>query len=158
MLEIFFRFSSLNLVFVPLGNSYKIARCCQKSPRVANLVSNYEFPNLFSVRDTTIFLIFQSFSENSNYKIILIIWNSQTCSWVLSENSQGLRILPPSMNAQILVVFEIWRALWFNFNFSENSNYKKILNFENLNPVVGCCPSILKDCASCLQIWLLNFW
>ena len=42
------------------------------------------------------------------------IWNSQPCSWAQAEYFQGLRILPPSLTAQIFVVFEIWRSYGFS--------------------------------------------
>ena len=35
-------------------------------PGVANLASNCEYPNPFSLQDTATFVIFQLFSENSN--------------------------------------------------------------------------------------------
>ena len=44
--------------------------CSQGSLRVAKLVSNDECQSLVSGRDTTIFVIFQKFPENSNYEII----------------------------------------------------------------------------------------
>ena len=156
---------------------------------IANLASNYDCSNPCSFRDMTIFVVFQKIFR----KLIIIffrkIWNSQPCSWVLSEYSQWLRILPPSMTAQfsvvleircfcdffenfqktsimifskiwisqpcswvfseyyqglrilrpimaaqIIVVFEIWRFLWFFQKFSENSNYDYFLKIWSSQP------------------------
>ena len=70
------------------------------------------------------FLLFFSKSFLKTYMIFFRkIWNSQPWSWVLSEKSQRLRILPPNMTVQILVVFEMWRFLWFFQKFSVNLNY-----------------------------------
>ena len=70
------------------------------------------------------FLLFFSKSFLKTYMIFFRkIWNSQPWSWVLSEKSQRLRILPPNMTVQIIVVFEMWRFLWFFQKFSVNLNY-----------------------------------
>ena len=62
--------------------------------------------------------LFQIFSEKLIEKVF---WNLKyhLGSEALSRFSQELQILPPSMIAQILVIFEIWRFLEF-LNFSEN--------------------------------------
>ena len=70
MIKIFFRFSSLNSMFIL--PSLKLATQCwdaaRASPGVAILASIYELPNLFSLRDTAIFEIFQKFSKKGNLK------------------------------------------------------------------------------------------
>ena len=128
---------------------------------VANFASNFECPNHLNTKlegnEIRRFLrFFQKFSEISNNKIIYKTWSSQPCSWVLSECYQALRVLPPNMTAQILVVFEIWRFLWFFQNFSENKLLSFFVKSEIPNPVVGYCQSAIKHCESCLQIWLLK--
>ena len=115
----------------------------------------YVKTNSFSSRDTAIFEIFQKFLENLIFKFFLILEFS-LCSWVLSAYSQGLRILPPNLSLQILVVFEIWRFLWFFQKFSISLDFKKMQNFEDLNPVVRNCDCFLRGCKSCFWMWLLK--
>ena len=85
--------------------------------------SNYRFRN-FKLKNTQ-----SEFSENfwknhkkcqlsktkSNWAVIFEgkIWNSLSCSWVLSGFSQDLQILPSHMTAQFLLVFVNWRFLCF---------------------------------------------
>ena len=115
---------------------------------VASLASNFECPNHLSERDKTIFEIlpkyFRNFRKQINYKS----WSSQSCSGVLSEYYQGLRVLPPNMTAQIIVVFEIWLFLWFFQKFSENLNYYYFLNIWNSQP----CSWVLSEYSKELQI------
>ena len=95
---------------------------------------------LLSVRDTTIYVVFRSFSENPNYKKLYKIWNSSPIqsSYLYSEALSGysleLQIFSQKMTAQVVVVFEIWRFLWFFFKkISENSNlffFLQIWNFQ----------------------------
>ena len=68
------------------------------------------------------------------------------CSWVLSEYSQGLRILPPNLTSQIVVVIEKWRFfIIFSKNFQKfdfkNSKTLKVssllLNIVNVLPGVA---------------------
>ena len=92
------------------------------------------------------------FFQKNFRKLILIyfrkIWNSQPCSWVLSEYSQRVRILPPNMTPQSFVFFEIWRFFWFFQNFQ-----KVLINyfskFEIPNAIVRCCQGTLKNCKYC---------
>ena len=60
------------------------------------------------------------------------MWNSQPCSWVLSGYSHGLRILPPNLTSQILLVFEIWRFLWFFQKFPKKTDFKNSKKFSIL--------------------------
>ena len=66
MVKIFFRFSAFSSVFIL--QSLKLAThnwdAVKASPGVAILASIYELPNLFCLRDTAIFEIFQKFIEN----------------------------------------------------------------------------------------------
>ena len=102
---------------------------------------------------------FQNFSENLNYFFSFKFWNSQPCSKILSEYSQGLRILPPNMTAQFFVVFEMWRFLRFFLDFQKTYFNFFFAKSEIPNPVAGSCQSNLKDCGSCLQILIiLKIW
>ena len=102
---------------------------------VANLASHYDCSNPCSFRDITFVVIF--FSKNLNY-FFFKIWISISCSWVLLGYSQNLRILSPNVMAQILVVFEIWRFLWFfSKTFQKTWTYLFSSKFQILNPVVG---------------------
>ena len=86
-------------------------------------------------------MFFEIFSKifRKFYEFFLKIWISQPYSWVLSEYSQILRVLPPNMIAQFLVVFEIWRFLWFFQKFSESSNllFFKIWNSQRYSSVLS---------------------
>ena len=86
-------------------------------------------------------MFFEIFSKifRKFYELFLKIWISQPYSWVLSEYSQILRVLPPNMIAQFLVVFEIWRFLWFFQKFSESSNllFFKIWNSQRYSSVLS---------------------
>ena len=79
-----------------------------------------------------------------------------TCSWVLSGYYQGLRILPPVLTSQILVVFEIWWFIWFFQKNFKKLDFKKFQN-EDLSPVNGYCEGTLRGCESCLWLWLLKY-
>ena len=64
-----------------------------------------------------------------------------------------LRILPPIVTSQILVVFEICRffMIFLKKNF-KNLILKSFQNVEDLNPVIGICEGTLRG----LQILPLN--
>ena len=117
-------------------------------------------PSNMTVQILIVFEIwrFCDFFKKIFRKLILIffhkIWNSQPCSWVLSECSQRLRILPPNMTAHILVVFEI--SFWDFFKKFQKILISFLSKFEIPSLVVGCCQSTFTDGESCLQIWLLN--
>ena len=67
-------------------------------------------------------VIFLKFSENLNL-IFFQKRNSQSCSWGLSEYSQGLQILTPNVNTQLFVVCYIDVLFDFLKSFSENFNF-----------------------------------
>ena len=91
--------------------------CCQSFPGFANLASNYECQNAFSVRYTTICVIFSNFFlKNSTYK--LETPNPVLAAVMLYEYFQDLRISPPNMTARIFVVFEM-TCVMNSFYFSE---------------------------------------
>ena len=66
-----------------------------------------------SFRDMMFFVIFSKSFQKNHIIFFRKIWNSQPCSWMLSEYSKELQILPSNMTVQILIVFEIRRFLGF---------------------------------------------
>ena len=115
--------------------------------------------NSCSFRDMTFFFgIFSIFLRKFGYKKFHKTWNYHLCSEALSGYSQVLRILPPSMTAQILVVFEISLFFMiFSEIFKKNLNVKNsktlkisILLLESARVLSGCCES-------CLWILLRKF-
>ena len=56
------------------------------------------------------------------------------------------------MTAQILMVFEIWRFLWFLIFFSQNLDMKKLTELEFFNPIVGFYRGTLKGSKSSGQV------
>ena len=73
----FLQFES-NVCSTELKLGKTIAVCCQSLARVANLVSYYECPNPFSVRGTTIFVIFSHVFRKLNLKNNLQNFNFST--------------------------------------------------------------------------------
>ena len=70
------------------------------------------------------FLVF--FFKKLRYKKTNRTWISQPYSGLLSGYSQGLQIWSPILTAQILLVFENWRFLWFfHIFFSKKIRCKK---------------------------------
>ena len=65
MVKIFFRFSSLNSKFILPSLKFAIRYwdAVRAYPGVAILASIYELPNLFRLRDTAIFEIFEKFPK-----------------------------------------------------------------------------------------------
>ena len=78
-----------------------------------------------------------SFSENLDIKNFAKNWNSHLCSEALSGYSQELQISPSNLTAQILVVLEIWRFLWFSQKFSKKKTKKNSNVVIGINPVIG---------------------
>ena len=85
-----------------------------------------------------IWRFFVLFQKNCRKVIVFFrkSWNSQPCSWVLPEYSQGFRISPPNMTAQFFVVFEI--NFFFKVWNSQPcgwvlSGYSKVLQILPLN-------------------------
>ena len=95
---------------------------------------NYDCSNSCRFRDMTCFMISFEFFRNFNLHNNLQNLNFATLELVAVRFSQRLRILPPVMTAQVLIVFVIWRLLWFLFNFSEVSIYKIICKTWNSQP------------------------
>ena len=78
--------------------------------------------------------------------------NFEPYSGVLSGYIQGLQIWRPSMTAQILLFFEIWRFYVFFSSFSENLDIKKLTELQFLNPIVGWCQGTFRSCKSGVQL------
>ena len=73
--------------------------------QIANLAFDCDCSNAFSCRDV-IFVVFLKLFK-FRYKKFHKICGSNLYNEALSRYSQELRVLPPNMTAQILVVFEI---------------------------------------------------
>ena len=58
------------------------------------------------------------------------------------------------MTAQIFLVFETWRFLWFFF--FKKLRYKKLIELKFLNPSVGCFRGNFESYKSGVQLWLLK--
>ena len=108
---------------------------------VANLASKCDCSNSFGFPEMA-FVIFSFFFS----KIIDIkkldtktnrVWISQPYSGVLSGCIQKLQIWSPTMTAQILLVFEIWRFLWFFHVFFQILDIKKTERTSISQPYSG---------------------
>ena len=127
--------------------------------KIANLALKHDCSNPCSFRDTFFLIFSKSFLKTYMIflKLIFKIWNSQPCSWVLSDFFWGVTNLANKYDCSnpcsfrdmtfFVIFFQkvFWKLIWFFFAKSEIPN-----------PEVGSCQKNLKDCESCLQIWLFN--
>ena len=125
------KFETLNPV---VGRCQVTLRGCKSGIQVWVLKS-------FCFWDMAFFYDF--FFQKFRYKKTNRSWNSQLYTGVLSRCLQLVANLRRSMTAQILLVFEIWRFLWFYFFFQKTffcqKRQKKLTELEVLNPIVRYC-------------------
>ena len=134
---------------------------------VANLASKYDCSNPLFFRDMAFlcFYFYFFFFKKLRYKKTNRTWISQPYSGLLSEYSHGLQIWSPILTAQILLVFENWRFLWFFHVFFSKKKLdvkkldKKTLRTSISHFLVGCRQGTFWGCKSGVPVWLLkSFW
>ena len=102
-----FCFQPQIVYFTKFQISNSVVGSYSSSPGLAILVSNFELPNHFRLRDTTIFVIFSIFFlENMNFKVFTKFDAPNPVLGAVRVLS-GWSILLTNMAAQIFVVFEI---------------------------------------------------
>ena len=79
---------------------------------------------------------------------------------MLSGYIQWLKFQRPSMTAQVLIVFDIWRfMIFFNFFFQKVRYEKKLAQLDFLNSKVGCYQGTINSWKSSVEVWRLkSFW
>ena len=113
-------------------------------PGVANLTSNYECPNPFSVRYKTVYLVFSNFfqktqitkklTENSKFPTLQLI-----AVRVLSR----VAVLASPCSSRDMTCFMI---------FSKILDIKKLTRIEFLNSIMGCCQGNFKGFKPGIQL------